>query len=229
MRIFEVEGSSPDEILTEFLAQKRFSKDFVEMEVINPGSKGILGIGRKKAKVKIIFNDGEYLKRKAKIYLSDMLDAAGFEHHVEIKNEGKDIVLNILTEDSNILIGKSATMLDSLQYLVDKITKLDGSDVNVLVDVDNYRDRVIAPLKEKALKLANSVRNTGKPAQMPPMATLARREVHIAVKTVPGVYTVSSGDGQVKSLTILSDRSDKKSEKPKSFHRRKPRGPKKDN
>jgi spoIIIJ-associated protein len=82
----------------------------------------------------------------------------------------------------------------------------DDTDIRILVDVDNYRERVIEPLKEKAIRLAKSVKESGKPAKLPPMATVVRREIHIAAKSISGISTVSHGEGQVKTLTILSDR-----------------------
>jgi spoIIIJ-associated protein len=105
------------------------------------------------------------------------------------------------------LIGKSAIALDSLQYLVDRVLQADdGTDIRILVDVDNYRERVIEPLKDKARRLAKEVKASGNPAKLPPMATIARREVHIVAKAIPGISTISHGDGQIKSLTILSEK-----------------------
>ncbi|MDR2883887.1 MAG: Jag N-terminal domain-containing protein [Deferribacteraceae bacterium] len=215
MRYFEVEGDSPREILNQFLIQKNIPEEFVEMEVLEPGSKGVFGIGKKPAKVKIKLNDNEFMKRRAKLYLSDILNKGDFDYHIEVKDNYPDYTLNILTKDSNVLIGKSATTLDSLQYLIDRILHSnDDADIRILVDVDNYRERVIEPLKEKAVRLAQSVKKTGQPAKMPPMATVVRREIHIAAKAIPGISTISHGEGQVKSLTIYSDK--------------KPRGPKRE-
>lgn len=208
MRYFEVDGPSPVEILNQFLAQQKVPREYVEMEIIDPGSKGILGIGRKPAKVKLKFNDYEYMKRKAKLYLSEILNKAGFEdYHIEVKDLHPDCVMNIRSSDAAALTGRSAVVLDSLQYLVDRVTRIDGGgSARILVDVDDYRKRVIEPLKEKAIKLAHSVKKTGRPAKMQPMATIVRREIHVAAKSVAGVTTISNGDGQIKSLTILADK-----------------------
>ena len=65
MRYFEIEGRTADEALEKFLTEKGISKDFVEHEVIEQGSKGFLGIGSKPALIKVKFDDGEFLKRKA--------------------------------------------------------------------------------------------------------------------------------------------------------------------
>lgn len=212
MRIFEVDGDSPAEILNQFMVQKNVPKEYIEMEIIAPGSKGILGFGRKPAKVLIKYNDYEYLKRKLKLYFSDVLAKAGFENFtLEVRDNKPEFIINIHSEESNLLIGKSATTLDSLQYLADRIIKSEDTEVVAVIDVDNYRTRVVEPMKEKALKLANSVKKNGRPAKMSPMATFVRREIHMVAKSIPGVTTISHGDGQVKSITIISE---KKSSRP---------------
>ena len=233
MRYFEVDGNSPEEILNQFLSQQNVPAEFVEMEVIDPGKKGVLGLGRRQAKVKIKLNDYEYLKRKTRLYLSEVLSAAGFDdYHIEVVDNNPECTMNIVSKDAQVLTGRSAVVLDSLQYLVDRLTRLDnGSTVKMLVDVDNYRKKVIEPLKEKAVRLAQSVKKNGKPARMQPMVTIVRREIHIAAKTVPGVTTVSNGDGQIKTLTILPERKGggKYKSAPKGDGQKtdRPRGPKK--
>ncbi|MDR2869088.1 MAG: Jag N-terminal domain-containing protein [Deferribacteraceae bacterium] len=211
MRYFEVDGSTPKEILSQFLSQQDIPAEFVEMEVIEQGSRGLLGIGRKPAKVMIKFNDYEFMKRKARLYLSEVLTAAGFsDYYIDVTDQNPECIMNIKSSNAAALTGRSAIVLDSLQYLVDRVTHTDNqSDVQILVDVDDYRKRVIAPLREKAIKLAHSVKKTGRPAKMQPMATIVRREIHIAAKSVSGVTTVSNGSGQVKTLTILPERKGK--------------------
>jgi spoIIIJ-associated protein len=205
MRYFEVEGDSPAEILKQFAIQQNIPQEYIKMEVIDPGAKGMLGFGKKPAKVKLIFDDYEYLKRKAKLYLSEILDNAGFDsYHIEVEDKKPVAVLNILTNDSNLLIGKSAITLDSLQYLVDRVVRPMDTDVGIVVDVDGYRKRVVAPLRDKAVKLAQSVKKTGRPAKMSPMVTFVRREIHIAAKSVEDISTISNGEGQIKSVTIFS-------------------------
>lgn len=210
MRYFEVEGDRPEEILNQFVIQKNIPKEYIEMEVIEQGSKGILGFGKKPAKVLLKFNDYEYLKRKLKLYFSDILSKAGFENYtLEVRDNKPEFTINIHSEDSNLLIGKSAITLDSMQYLADRIIKSEDTEVIAFIDVDNYRQRVIEPLKEKALRLANSVKKSGKPAKMSPMATFVRKEIHMTAKSVAGITTISHGDGQIKTITIISERKDR--------------------
>ncbi|GAB7141347.1 protein jag [Deferribacterales bacterium RsTz2092] len=218
MRYFEVEGSSPQKILDQFIIEQGTSTDYVKIsEIVDAGSGGFLGIGRRAAKVKIEFDDYRYLSRKARLYLSDILSNGGFDdYNIEVINNPPKCTLNITSASVALLTGKQAATLDSLQYLVDRLTRSDvGSVVRVLVDVDNYRDKFIKPLKEKAIQLAHQVKRSGKPITMQPMSTIARREIHNAVKQLGGVTTFSEGDGQLKPLTIkLYDRSEGNNRRP---------------
>jgi spoIIIJ-associated protein len=208
MKYFEIEGASPEEALNNFINETNYPKDFLTYEIIDEGKKGFLGIGKKRALIKILFNDIEYSKRKAKLILSDLLEKAGFQDfRIETKEEGENYILNIVSPDSNLLIGKMAQTLDALQYLLDKMIYKDlSSDLNIIVDVENYRFRVVKHLKDKAAKLASKVKKTGRPERLSPMVTIIRKEIHMAIKSIPGVKSNSSGNGNIKALYIIPEK-----------------------
>jgi spoIIIJ-associated protein len=207
MRYFEIEGRTADEALEKFLTEKGISKDFVEHEVIEQGSKGFLGIGSKPALIKVKFDDGEFLKRKAKLILSELLEKAGFsDFSIEVKEQGGDIILNVKSEDSSLLIGKTAQTLDSFQYILDKMLKSDDrSDTSVVIDVEDYRLRTVKQFKEKAVRLAKNAVKTGKTVKLPPMVTMIRKEIHLSLKEVAGITTKSKGEGNVKEILIIPE------------------------
>lgn len=207
MKYFEIEGKTVELAVNNFLTEKDIPKDFVEYEVLEAGSKGFLGFGSKNALVKIKFNDTEYFTRKGRLLLSELLEKAGFEDFsIEVKNRNPDIVLNVVSPDSKLLIGKNAQMLDSMQFILNRMMDWEGSDGSFIVDVEDYRERVVETLKEKAIKLAKTVRRTGKPIKMAPMVTLVRKEIHIALKQIQGISTVSKGDGHLKEILILPEK-----------------------
>ena len=66
MRVFEVEGDSVEEIISHFMKEKDVPSDFIKYEVVEQGSKGLFGLGKKTAKVKINYNEVEHVKKKGK-------------------------------------------------------------------------------------------------------------------------------------------------------------------
>lgn len=207
MRIYEVEGESAEEILAQFMKQRDIPKDYIEYTVIEEGSKGLFGIGKKMAKLKITYNDAEHFKRKARMMLADILEKMGFsDAHIEAKVENDTVVLNIETSNQDALIGRTAQTLDALQYILDKVIRTDDVVPLVTVDVGGYRKRVSAQNIQKAKQLAEQAKKTGKTMKLRPMTTIMRKEVHIALKEVEGVSTMSIGEGNIKQLCIVPDK-----------------------
>lgn len=207
MKYFEIEGKTADAAVADFLAENNIPKDFVTYEIIEEGSKGFLGFGSKNALVKIKFNDGEYFKRKARLVLSELLEKAGFSDcSIETRYRHPDVIFNIISPDSKILIGKNAQTLDAMQFILNRMAGWDESEGTFIVDVEDYRDRVVEQLKDKAIKLAKTVRRTGKPIKMAPMVTMVRKEIHIALKQIKGISTVSKGEGHLKEILIVPER-----------------------
>lgn len=209
MRIFEVEGDSVEEIVSLFTKEKGISSDFINYEVIEQGSKGLFGIGKKTAKVKIMYNEVEHIKKKGKLILNELLEKAGFsDAHVIAENNENRVILNIETETPELLIGKSAQTLDSLQYVFDKIMNLpEDTSVSLIVDVGYYRKRRVEENVSKALAMAEKVKRSGRPFKLAPMSSIIRKEIHIALKNIPGITTISTGEGPLKQVSIVSEKT----------------------
>lgn len=207
MRYFEIEGRTPEEALEKFLAEKKIPRDYVEHETIAQGSKGFLGIGSKPAVIKVSFDDGEFIKRKSKLLLSELLEKAGFsDFSIEVKEQGTDIILNVKSADSSLLIGKTAQTLDSFQYILDKLLRTDErTETSVVIDVEDYRLRTVKQFKEKAVRLAKNAVKTGRTVKLPPMVTMIRKEIHLSLKEVAGITTKSKGEGNVKEILIIPE------------------------
>lgn len=208
MRIFEVEGDSVEDIISQFTKQQNIPADYISYEVIEQGSKGLFGIGKKNAKLKITYDELEYVKKKAKFMLNELLEKAGFvDAHVSIEENDKRLLLNIETETPELLIGKSAQTLDALQYVFDKMINLsDDSEISIIVDVGFYRKRRVEENVAKALAMSEKVKKSGRPFKLAPMSSILRKEIHIALKNVEGVTTISTGEGPLKQVSIVPDK-----------------------
>ena len=54
--------------------------------------------------------------------------------------------------------------------------------------------------------MAEKVKRSGRPFKLAPMSSILRKEIHIALKNVPGVSTISTGEGPLKQVSIVSDK-----------------------
>ena len=139
----------------------------------------------------------------AKEALTSMLEKLGFEFEVEISGEAGHESLNILSEDSALLIGRGGDRLDDLQYLVNRITRNAHPDApRFRVDCDGYRAEQEQRVADKALRLADKVRESGRELWMNPMNSYHRRLVHNALVDDPEIETVSE-DISARNKKIL--------------------------
>jgi spoIIIJ-associated protein len=78
---------------------------------------------------------------------------------------------------------------------------------NIVVDVEQYRQRRAEHLVQLALRSADQVARTGRPLSLEPMPANERRIIHLALRDHPQVYTESSGEGERRKIQLLPKRS----------------------
>jgi len=105
---------------------------------------------------------------------------------------------------SALLIGKHGQTLDAIEYILNRIVvRESGSTARIEVDVEGYRARRAESLVATARRMAEKVRETGRPATVDLMNPRDRRIVHMALKDEGGVTSRSQGDGFLRKLIIL--------------------------
>lgn len=136
--------------------------------------------------------------------LDTILGFLGFVAEVkEEKNDG-NTTLQILTNETDRLIGKHEEVMDDLQYLVNRLlASQTPPGARVIVDVQHYRSMRDDALVAKVRQLANAVRTSGRPMQTATLNSYDRRIVHNAFKDDPELTTWSpSDDARMKRITI---------------------------
>lgn len=119
------------------------------------------------------------------------------EETVTLHIEGAD------EEAMGLLIGRRGETLRSLQFLLNLlVSRRVQKWPQVVVDVGNYRQRRQESLEGLARRMAERVRQTGRPIMLEPMAAYERRIVHLALREDKGIYTESSGDGENRKIVI---------------------------
>jgi spoIIIJ-associated protein len=114
------------------------------------------------------------------------------------------LLLEVVGDDLGILIGRKGETLRDLQYLVRLIVaRKVGGQVNIVVDVEEYKARRERTLRQLARRTAERVVSTGRPVHMEPMNSYERRIIHLELRTVKGIYTQSSGEGERRKVGIF--------------------------
>jgi spoIIIJ-associated protein len=134
-----------------------------------------------------------------------MMVKADVNAHFGQEDEGRTpVIVDIMGKDLTILIGKRAETLGALQYIASLITsKKLGRSVNLVVDVENYRERREIQVRQLARRMADQAIKTGRRQVLEPMPANERRIVHIELRENEQVRTESIGDEPYRKVTIV--------------------------
>ena len=141
-----------------------------------------------------------------KNYIIDVAKNMGITVNIEAKKRENYIQINLFSENSSILIGKNGRTMEALQYLIkNSIFNKTGFKINVILDVEDYKEKINKHLEYNVKKIAREVRKTGVDAKLDPMNSYERRIVHNAVNEIKGVSTISEGVEPNRYVVIKKD------------------------
>ena len=125
-------------------------------------------------------------------------------NRVDSDDDRRVVEVDIHGNDLGVLIGRRAETLNALQYITALIVgKQMEQWVQVVVDVEGYRNRREHQLRQMARRMAEQVVRTGRQQALEPMTASERRIVHIELRNNPNVDTVSVGEGSARKVTIV--------------------------
>jgi len=153
----------------------------------------------------------EELTTMAVELLSQLVQKMGFEAqvvpswHDADDNGERFLLLNIHGHDVSPLIGRRGETLASIQYLVRlMINQRIKRWKNIIVDVEQYKERRVNQLTQLAKRMAEQVAQSGRAVSLEPMPANERRIVHLALRDHPSVYTQSSGEGDRRKVHVVA-------------------------
>ncbi|MBO5743630.1 MAG: protein jag [Clostridia bacterium] len=199
--IIEKKAKTKEEAIMLALDEIGAKESEVEIEVIEEGSKGFLGIGGKEAVVKVTYNPDS--EKRATDFLNKIFEITKEDVTVESEIDGEVLKINLSGPDMGIVIGKRGETLDALQHLTSLVVNRgDKSFLKVSLDAENYREKRNVALEELAGKLANKVMRTGRNQTLEPMNAYERRIIHSALQNHETVTTYSIGQGVNRKVVI---------------------------
>lgn len=192
------------------------SRNDVEIEVLQESSKGILGIGSKKAKIRLTMRNPAVTAKglKAKGVLDHLLENLMDNYIVEINESDEQIKLNIVSgDDKGLLIGKRGETLHALEYIVGRIASMnieDGKGKRVHIDVDGYKERRETTVVRLVSNAARKAKKTGKPEYLEYMPAPERKIAYNVLKGIRGVKIDTKQEGNNKTIIIVPTRGSNK-------------------
>lgn len=209
MEFLEFTGKTVDEALQEAALKFETASENIDWEVIEQGSNGFLGMGKKPARIKAKKKEG--IADVAKDFLEKMFKAMNIEVEIDIdymeKDRMMDVNLNGSKEDMGLIIGKRGQTIDSLQYLVSLVVNKESKEyIRVKVDTENYRNRRKITLEELAKNIAYKVKRTKRAVSLEPMNPYERRIIHSALQNDKYVTTKSEGEEPYRHIIVMLKR-----------------------
>lgn len=204
MDFIEFTGKTVDDALTEAAIKLETTSDKIDYEIIEHGSDGFLGIGRKPARIKARKKGG--VVESAREFLEKVFTAMNVEVKIDINYMENDrtIEINLAGDEMGLLIGKRGQTIDSIQYLVSLVVNKESKEyLRVKVDTENYRKRRKATLEELAKNIAYKVKRTKRQVILEPMNPYERRIIHAALQDDKYVTTKSEGEEPYRHVIVL--------------------------
>jgi spoIIIJ-associated protein len=119
------------------------------------------------------------------------------------QDQNNKVHAKITGEFVDVLVGPEGQTLDGLQYVMRKIiTRKFSQKVLFSLDAAGFRENRMAELQERALRLAQEVKETGKTRTIPAINPAERRMVHMALQDDTEIRSRSVGEGLFKKVLI---------------------------
>lgn len=135
--------------------------------------------------------------------LEDILKGFNLEGNIEKQIRNKQILYRIHSNNNGILIGKNGKVLSSIQiYLKQSISSQTGMYINVILDVENYKEKQNYFLERDVKKIARQVTLTKVDVKLDPMNSFQRRIVHNALSKFDYIKTESIGTEPNRCVVI---------------------------
>ena len=187
------------------------TQDELDIEVVDNGSSGIFGLGGRNAVVQaepLSKADTKELEDLVRSVVSRLLAPVLNEPELTCQFDRERINVTINDDEhSGLIIGKEGQTISALEYMVNRIVAKRWPDrVYVQLDAGGYRQRQDEQVRQKALYLAQKVKESGKAQSTKPMSSYHRRLVHMALQDDTELITRSKGDGHMKRVLIALKR-----------------------
>ncbi|MFY9140334.1 MAG: RNA-binding cell elongation regulator Jag/EloR [Thermacetogeniaceae bacterium] len=202
MREIVTEGSTVDDAVKIALEKLQVSHDQVEIDVLESGSRGFLGlIGGKQAKVRVTVKESP--KEIITKFISDVIKALEFDADFNIYYQDGYWRVDFEGEDVRFLIGRKGKTLNSLQMLANlSVNNKLEEKVKIIIDAEGYRERREESLRRLARKTAERVCRTKKDIMLEPMTPQERRIIHLELQNSDTVTTTSRGDEPYRKVVV---------------------------
>lgn len=222
------EGKTSTEAIEKGLKELKLKREDVEINILKDEKRSFFSIlDPRVVKVEIIKKEKAEIKEKKEVRVkkekkamtSDVIEKAknniyeflnvflkqmsGENLEFKVSNDEYYIIVEILGENTNSLIGYRGETLNALQTLLSSIANKEIEEkVRVILDISGYKDKRKKVLEELADKISKTVVKTGKKVTLEPMPAYERKIIHARLQNNKKVTTESIGEEPHRKIVV---------------------------
>ncbi|MDZ4183168.1 MAG: Jag N-terminal domain-containing protein [Candidatus Cloacimonadaceae bacterium] len=206
MTTIEKTGTSIEELISSFRREHNLRDWELKYDIVKKPSSGFLGLFA--TKIAVVRFSLPALEDRVSLFLQKLMEKVGVGYdQVTTRREGKTIYLEIIgCKDPGFLIGKNGTMLETIQFLLNRTFESDRSMDKIYLDAEGYRARRESSFLRPFIPMISKIKVHGKPLTLDPMSAGERRIIHRHVERDRGLRTLTIGEGEKKRIVIFSSK-----------------------
>lgn len=143
------------------------------------------------------------LNKEIKDFLYKIVKDMGFDCNIETKTRDTQLIYNIISSTSSVLIGKNGKTIDALQTLASQMVSTKyNTFYKFTVDVNDYKNQRKSRLEKLAKYTAKDVAKSKQQVSLEPMNSYERRIIHNVLTNSKDVITQSEGEEPNRYVVI---------------------------
>ncbi len=200
-------GKTLEDVLAAIAAEKNCDQSDIVYNVTEEEKGGLFGLGKS---VTVEAYTPEDVKEFIFNYLGDYFTELNQGVSIEIiidhnKEKENELLYKVVLDAENnaIVIGKNGQTLRAISTVLKAaVNATFKKRINVIVDVNNYKDSRYNKLKMMVKREAINVAKTHVDCELDPMPSDERKVIHQYLQDFRNVSTVSIGEGNKRHLVI---------------------------
>ena len=196
MRYIEEEGRTPQEALEKALESSGILRSEARYQVVDEGGDG----APVKVRLYLDVEDFELIENTVR----DILKSMDVRADVEVNIEKSGYYVNVTAGRFDpVLIGRSGRTLDALAHIIGLIIKRKRPNLKVSFDVSSYNKKKRQFTINKALAVAQRVKDTGMEMSLDPLTPEERRVIRNVLRKDKEIRVLTIGSGKDQTLVIV--------------------------
>jgi spoIIIJ-associated protein len=193
----------------------------LDYEILEGGRKGVFGLGARPVRIRVAVVVGAAAAPRSSLEsasafpsagttisppgaaLSDIIDKMGFDLRVEEARRDGTLELTLDGPDCKSLTARDGELLSALEFVLNRMGRRAWPDEPAVhLGCRGFRSERDDELVEMVREAADQVARSGLPRRLHAMNPYERRVVHMTVRELPGLTTVSEGQGFLKRVRV---------------------------